>query len=220
VGSVGVGDRFALFRWNGRSPGEGVQVGLSGNIYSQFDLKTRSYDLINADYLVGVPVTFRRSRFSTRLRVYHQSSHLGDEFLLRPGIERKNFAFNSVESILSLDLGPLRTYAGGEYAFARQPENLVSRIVHGGVELRQGSGIGSLSGVRALAALDVKSVEELNWPIAWSARAGFEIGRSRLAEHPSRRLMILGEYYDGPSPYGQFFREDVSYYGVGLHFGL
>jgi hypothetical protein len=28
------------------------------------------------------------------------------------------------------------------------------------------------------------------------------------------------ELYDGPSPYGQFFQDDISYVGVGLHFSL
>ena len=40
------------------------------------------------------------------------------------------------------------------------------------------------------------------------------------ALHASRRWSLLGHYYDGPSPYGQFFRSGVTYYGVGLHFAL
>jgi hypothetical protein len=28
------------------------------------------------------------------------------------------------------------------------------------------------------------------------------------------------ELYKGPSPYGQFFQEDISYVGVGIHFSL
>jgi hypothetical protein len=221
IGSVGIGDRFALFRWNGRNPGEGVQLGLSGNVYAQFDLNTKSFDLINADYVVGLPVTLRWSRFSARLRLYHQSSHLGDEFVLRPGVERTNFAFESFEPILSVDVGPLRTYAGGEYVFDRRPERVDSRVAHGGVELRQGSGLlgaGRLAGLRLIAGLDVKSVEALEWSVAWSAQAGLEAARPRESERPSRRLSLVGEYYYGPSPYGQFFRSKVSYYGVGLRF--
>jgi hypothetical protein len=32
--------------------------------------------------------------------------------------------------------------------------------------------------------------------------------------------MLMLEVYDGPSPYGQFFRDDISYVGIGLHFGV
>ncbi|MEX2529674.1 MAG: DUF1207 domain-containing protein [Gemmatimonadota bacterium] len=28
------------------------------------------------------------------------------------------------------------------------------------------------------------------------------------------------EYYDGPSPYGQFYREDVRFFGAGIHVSL
>ncbi len=52
----------------------------------QFDLSAPSSDLINTDYVVGVPLSWRSGGWSTRVRLYHQSSHLGDEFLLgRPG---------------------------------------------------------------------------------------------------------------------------------------
>jgi len=30
----------------------------------------------------------------------------------------------------------------------------------------------------------------------------------------------MWEFYDGPPPYGQFFQNDISYVGIGLHFGL
>ena len=169
-----------------------------------------------------MPFTFRFDRFSGRVRLYHQSSHLGDEFLLRPGVERENFAFESGEALASVDYGALRAYGGGEYLFDRTPGNRVSRVLHGGVELRQPGGLagaGRLARARVVAAVDVKSSDELDWDVAWSARVGVEIGRVPGAEHRSRRWSLLGEYYDGASPYGQFFRDKVSYYGLGLHLG-
>src|SRR5439155_25811262 len=65
--------RFGLVRWNGRTPGMGAELSLAANVYTQFDFNTASYDLINADYVVGLPITFRWNRFSARLRLYHQS---------------------------------------------------------------------------------------------------------------------------------------------------
>jgi hypothetical protein len=222
LGSVGISDGLGIFRVNGPALGEGLQLGLAGSVFAQFDMNAPSYDLINADYVVGLPLTMRFDRFSARLRLYHQSSHLGDEFVLRPGTERENFAFESGEALVSYELGPVRAYGGGEYIFDRTPGDRVSRLAHGGVELRQPGGLaasGHLARVRLVAALDVKSVQDLDWSVAWSARAGFEVGRAPAEEHRSRGWSLLAEYYDGPSPYGQFFRDEVSYYGVGLHVG-
>ena len=221
IGAVGVGDRFGLFRWGGPRPGEGLQVSLVGSVFAQFDLTTSSFDLVNADYRIGLPVTFRWNRFSTRIRLYHQSSHLGDEFLLRTGIVRENFAFESLEGIMSVDAGPLRAYAGGEYLFNLRPEEPVARLAHGGVELRQGRPLleaGDLMSVRLVAGADVQALDRLDWDPAFSVRAGLEVGRPREAERPSRRWSILAEYYDGPSHYGQFFREHIHTFGVGMHF--
>jgi len=223
LGTVGIGDRFGLARWGGPRPGEGFQISIEGAVFAQFDLNTPSYDLINADYLVGVPFTYRWKYLSARARLYHQSSHLGDEYLLRSRIQRENFAFESAEGIVSIDEGPLRIYAGGEYVFNGEPAKVESRLLHGGIELRQRTSslhLGGVASLRLVAAGDVKAIEDLDWKAAYSARAGFEVSRAHEALHASRRWSLLGHYYDGPSPYGQFFRSGVSYYGVGLHFAL
>ena len=220
IGSVGIGDRLGIARWGGPRPGEGVQFGLEGAVFAQFDLNTPSDDLINADYLVGVPITLRRGGWSSRIRIFHQSSHLGDEFVLRSRIQRENFAFEAVEGILSFDWGPLRAYGGGEYVFNGRPSEVETRVVHGGVEIRPKvtlAPLGQKAAIRWVAAGDVKAVQQLDWTPAWSARTGFVVGPPRPFAHAVRTWSILGEYYDGPSPYGQFFHEDVKYYGVGLH---
>jgi hypothetical protein len=222
VGAIGVGDRFGLIRWNGPSVGEGVQLSFDAAVLAQFDLDIETFDLLNADYVVGLPLTFRRGPFSTRLRVYHQSSHLGDQIVLEMPEPKENFAFEAGEAMLSLDVSALRLYAGGELVFNERPEEVHSSgVAHGGIELRQRGALfpaGQRNRVRLVAALDVKAAERRDWTPAWSARAGFEIGRTPGAEHLSRPWRLLAEFYDGPSPYG-FFTEEVTAYGIGLHLG-
>jgi hypothetical protein len=223
IASVGIGDAFGLGRWNGSRPGDGVQFALSAGVFAQFDLGTESYDLLNADYVVGLPITIRRGWFSTRIRVYHQSSHLGDEYLLREPPDRQdreNLTFEALEWLLSADAGPLRLYGGGEMLFRREPEDLGRFVAHGGVELRplpRVLPLGSLGGFRFVAAGDVKSSEDQDWDPAISARAGLEYDRA--GDPTGRRWGIYLEFYTGPSPYGQFFREKVRLAGLGLHFG-
>src|SRR5215471_1209911 len=67
---VGLGQTFGLLRLRH------LQLSLAAGAFSQFTLATRSADLVNTDFLLGLPLTFRHGAVSTRLRVYHQSSHL------------------------------------------------------------------------------------------------------------------------------------------------
>jgi hypothetical protein len=120
IASVGLGDSFGIVRAGGPAAGEGLQLDVVGSIFAQFNLGTPSNDLINADYVIGAPLTFRRSGFSVRARIYHQSSHLGDEYLLSSeDIERENLSFESVELLVSQEIRAVRVYAGGERIFRR-----------------------------------------------------------------------------------------------------
>lgn len=215
IGAVGIGDRFGAFRWGP------VQLGLAGSVFSQFDLGAPSYDLINADYIIGLPLTVRYRGFSGRLQAYHQSSHLGDEYLLRTQVERENLSFESIELMLSQEVGPVRIYGGGERLLSPNPEDLGTLVAQGGAELRPGAPflrVGRLGSVRFVGAADAKFVEEQDWTAAVSLRAGVEGGRAEASRSPVSRWQLLFEYYDGPTPYGQFFRRELSYWGIGLHF--
>jgi len=217
IGSVGLGDSFGLVRWGGPRAGEGVQLDVVGAIFAQFDLDSESNDLINADYIIGLPLTIRRSGFSIRARIYHQSSHLGDEYLLRSSqIQRENLSFESLELLASQEIGPLRLYGGGEHIFRRDPDTVKPKLLHAGAELRSGrAGL-----LQLVSGVDLKTTEQHNWSQALSGRVGFEMARPAPAGHPVRLVTIMLELYKGPSPYGQFFQEDISYVGAGIHFSL
>jgi len=226
VGSVGISDAFGLLRVGGSRAGNGFQISIAGSVFAQFDLDVSSYDLINSDYMIGIPITMRSGGFSARFRVYHQSSHLGDELLLRennPDFQRENLSFESAEALISLDRNAFRIYGGGEYLFRRDPEDLGRSLLHGGVELRPARRLarfGTVAGLRFVAAGDVKVSEQQDWKPAISVRTGLEFDRPRDTDPQGRRWGLLFEAYDGPSPYGQFFRRDVRHYGVGIHFTL
>jgi uncharacterized protein DUF1207 len=216
IASVGLGDSFGLVRWGGPNAGEGVQLDVVGAIFAQFDLDSASNDLINADYIIGLPLTMRRGGFSVRARIYHQSSHLGDEYLLRSSsIQRENLSFESLELLASQEIGALRLYGGGEHMLRRDPDTVKPKLLHAGAELRSGRA----GPVQLVGGVDLKTTEQHNWAQAVSGRAGVEIARSP-AGHPVRLITIMLEMYKGPSPYGQFFQEDISYVGAGINFSL
>ena len=223
IAAVGVADQFPFFRVAAKSAGNGLQLGVAGAVFAQFDLGAPSYDLLNADYLLSLPLTFRAGPFSGRARVYHQSSHLGDEFVLRPNAPtRENLSFEAAELLLSIDISALRLYGGGENFFHRDPSELADKLIHSGIELRPRAsvGFGSVAVARFIAGTDVKVVNDSLWRTGVSVRAGFEFARPHDTEVPSRHWSLLAEYYNGPSPYGQFHRSNVRLAGVGFQFTL
>jgi len=217
VSSIGLGEDVGLIR--GRE--QRWQVSIAAGVFSQFNMETPSNDLINTDFLVGFPFTYRRRALSARVRVYHQSSHLGDEFVLNNAPPRINLSFEALEVLLSRDFGNLRAYGGGEHILRHEPANLRPGLLHGGIEYRQARGfvrLGGLGDGRVVAALDAKSIEERRWRVGWSGRLGVEF-RPR-GPDATRRLSVQLEAYTGPVPYGQFYQENGRSAGVGIHFSL
>jgi len=215
VAAVGYGETFGLARRAGKRPGDGLQLSITGGLFAQFNLDAPSHDLINADYTIGAQLTYRNGRDAARLRVYHQSSHLGDEFLLRAQPERINLSFESLELMYSRDWLPWRFYAGGEYLFHRDPADLKPAAFHGGVEFHGERPVWK-SG-RWVGGIDIKSWEEHDWAADVSAKFGLAFG----AAHPGRRrLRVMLEGYKGYAPHGQFYDERISYAGVGIYLGF
>ena len=219
VAAVGFGENFGIARWPGRHAREAWQLNLSAAVFAQFDLDAPSDDLVNADYIVGFPVSYRNDRWSVRARFYHQSSHLGDEFLLRVHPDRVNLSFESLETLVSYEWEQWRVYGGGEYLIFREPEELDPGILHAGIEYRAGEPtwhIGTLGAVRLVGGLDVKSWEQHDWDAAFSLKTGLEFRPQRDTEQRGRYWQLLLEFYDGPSPYGQFYTYEVRYWGLGF----
>jgi len=215
VAAVGYGETFGLYRRAGEQPEEGLQISLAGGLFAQFDLGAPSYDLINADYTIGVPITYRKGPQSMRLRFYHQSSHLGDEFLLRVNPERVNLSFEALEYIYSYDLKPVRLYGGGEYMVHRDPPDLKPFSFHGGIEYRGRNVLWNHG--RWLGGIDIKSWEQHDWEPDVSIAIGTEFGPPQPGR---RRMRVMLEGYHGHNPHGQFYDSRIYYAGLGIYLGF
>jgi hypothetical protein len=221
LGTVGFGENFGLV--GKRNGCNGWQVGLLPGVFAQFNLDSGSTDLINADYVLGIPVSFRSGLFSTRVRLFHQSSHLGDEFLLNnPGIKRVNLSFEVLEAILSLDApgGWGRAYAGGATALHVEPSGIARNSAHWGFELRGPTVEAPLlakplpsTRLTPVFGADFQAFEELNWTINTNVLGGVEWSKAGA----DRRFRLLANYYHGYSPYGQFFGTKLEMFGIGLY---
>lgn len=216
VASVSVGDEFSLYQ----APlGEGAWgLGIQAAVFALFDLEAESKDLINADYWVGIPLSWRQGPNSAILRLYHQSSHLGDEYLLRSAGNRRsriNLSYEVVDLKLSRDLFDrvLRVYGGGGMLFDQEPSDIDPALLQWGLEVRPpwsfADGL-----LRPVAAADFQSAEESRWRIDSSVRAGLELVSTAQRDYV---VQLMLEYYRGRNPNGQFFLNEVEFYGIGLH---
>lgn len=216
VASVSVGDEFSLYQ---APVGEGAWgIGVQAAVFALFDLDAQSKDLINADYWVGIPLSWRSGANSAVLRLYHQSSHLGDEYLLRSAGNRRsriNLSYEVVDLKLSRDLfdRALRVYGGGGVLLDQEPSDIKRGLLQAGIEARPpwsfADGL-----LRPVAAADFQSTEESDWRVDVSARAGLELASSVDRDYV---VQLMLEYYRGRNPNGQFFLRDVEFYGIGLH---
>ncbi len=90
-------------------------------MFALFNLDAPSSDLINADYWIGLPISYRKGPWSYVLRFYHQSSHLGDEFILgNPGVDRVNLSYEDMELLVSYEWERWRLYGGGGYLLGQR----------------------------------------------------------------------------------------------------
>jgi hypothetical protein len=213
VAAVSFGETFAL--WRDRLGAGWWELGIQASVFALFDLDAPSMDLVNADYLLAVPVSYRYGDFSAIFRLFHQSSHLGDEFLLGSRVpNRLNLSYEGLDTRLSYELGDIwRVYGGGGYLFHREPSSLKPWALQYGVEFRS-PWPAPEARWRPIAAADIQNREENDWHADFSLRAGIQLD-GVLA---TRNLQLLLEYFRGHSPNGQFYRQKVDYLGLGLHF--
>lgn len=218
IGSVSFGETIPIYRRNFGQSAAQWEAGIQAGVFSDFNLSASSSDLVNSDFIASVYSSIRAKQFSAFGRIYHQSSHLGDEFLLRKAssaFERVNLSYEGMDLRLSYEFPyGVRLYGGGGGVFHKQPSALKVWMTQYGVEFRSPWRIGSAP-VRPILAADFKNFQENNWSTDISARAGVEFENLQVL---GRKLQLLLEYYDGHSPSGQFFKNKVEYIGVGVHY--
>jgi len=217
TGSANFGETFAIYR--NAAPFKGQwELAIQAGVFSVFDMNapSGSKDLINADYVAGLLASYRTGAFSGFLRVHHQSSHLGDEFILnsQPPINRINLSFEEFDMKLSYELFSwLRVYGGGGMLVDTDPKGLKPGTSQWGTEISSPWTLWS-GKIRPVAYADFQANERSNWRVATSAMAGLQFEEARIGD---RKLQLLVEYFSGPSPNGQFYNQNTDWIGLGLH---
>jgi hypothetical protein len=220
--AAGLGETVAFYRDAAGDDGRHGywEMGVQGGVFSIFDLDSSSLDLINSDFIAAIFGAYRYGAFSVFTRVSHQSSHLGDELLLRETAPRRiNLSFEAFDVRLSYDLPHgLRAYGGAGYLIRVDPEDLGRGLLQAGGEWRSPEALSVWRArLRPVAGVHLQLREMSDWHTDLSLRAGLQLDSGSLA---GRSLQLLLEYYNGRSLDGQFFKLPVEYVGLGLHFSF
>ncbi len=219
IASVSLGETIPIYRSNfGQSMAQ-WEAGIQAGVFSDFNLNASSSDLVNTDFIASIYSSVRAGQFSAFGRIYHQSSHLGDEFLLgkihTSKFERENLSYEGADLKLSYELPyGVRIYGGGGGLFHKEPSVLRPWSAQYGIEFRSPWRI-NFASMRPIIAADIKHFDENNWSADISARAGVEFDNLQVLD---RKLQILVEYFNGYTPSGQFYKDKVEYIGLGAHY--
>ena len=218
---VSIGDTIPFERGNWADHWQ-WEAGMQADVFAYFNMDTVHSDLQNVDFLVGGYFAVRHRNFSFLVRYYHQSSHLGDEFLIaNPAYYnglRQKISYEELNALGSIDLlhRTVRLYAGAGYLNDVAPEELGHWRFHYGAEYhgRPFFHKGTFY-VSPVAGVDFKNWSENNYDTDISAVGGIELNNGK---PDSSKLQILLEFYRGHSPYGQFFVNTIQYFGLGVHY--
>ncbi len=222
---VSFGDYFPVYRWVHLGPWDGeLELDLDGAVWAVFDPLHESSPLINADYYGGLSLNYAFSTWEFRLRGYHISSHIGDEYLIdHPDFDRRNASAEYVDFFASNDItDEIRLYAGIGYIIAMDREFKCSRLyVEAGTEVRF-SGLGFYAKCSNLygepfLAMHFRWKKDFKHHLDQTYALGYELGKT---VGLCRKLRFLVEYHDGYSLEGQFCKLPTNYLSVRAQYGF
>lgn len=206
------GGRVSLVRYgttSARRP-EGWELDIEGAAFPRLDLE-HDEDLVSADFRVGVPLTLGVGPLQAKLEVYHLSSHLGDEFMLRlPEHPRINYSRNAL--VLGASYFPtddLRLYAEAEWAFYTDGGTRPWEFQFGLEYTPLRSAFGA-NGAPFLA-LNGQILEEVDYGGNVVVQAGWQWQGGS-----NHRMRVGVQYFSGKSDQYQFYSKNENKIGVGL----
>lgn len=225
---ISLGDDFGIYRWLDILWHGDLQIGIEAGIWSVFNMDpghpniAGGTELVNTDYYVGIPLTYARDRWSYRFRVYHVSSHLGDEFLVNhPGFHRLNPSNEAIDFFASYQANDVvRLYAGlGAIVHSDESFPWKPMYVEYGTEVRF---LGSKFHKQRLygtvfIGMDWRNYQELHWNFDGTYKIGYEFSK---LQGIGRKFRFYVEYHHGYSLEGQFSKMRTHYFEYNLSYGF
>lgn len=206
-----IGAQFGLGRFapQGRE-NEGFQVDVFGAVFTRFNDRRL---LTAADYRAGLPLTFRKGPWSSKVSYEHTSTHIGDEYSAVTGRMQKALAIDEVVLGVSREFGEhLRLYGQYGYAFLTSDHTNANRRNRFDLGISYSNYADTGVWGRPYAAYDM----DLRQYQGYRVNSTFQVGWQWV--HNLRSVRIGYEYYSGGSPYGQFYKQTENWSAIGFYF--
>jgi hypothetical protein len=209
ISDVGLGHSWGLGRWRG-GPQQSMlwELDVEGMAYSRFHVKGGVNEFETVDFVANLPLTMRRGDVSFKGTLFHESSHLGDDYIRRTG--RTGFRYSTEGVRLLAALEPhrmVRAYAGGSYLLHAVPVMEKGTLQAGAELMSDDLGWTKRLPIRAFAGQDVQWRERVGWNPDSRTVAGLKFG----IKDGTRALRVQAGHFRGHSPFSQFFREREQY---------
>jgi hypothetical protein len=193
-------------------PSDGVQLDFFAVVFSRF----AGYNtLVDADYRFGLPITWASGDWQGKLAYEHTSSHIGDDYLRRhPEASKRGHIRDEMVCGLAYRFwDQLRVYGQFGYAMGLTTAGPPRRDRYDvGVEWSRQVWTGWIGQPFAAIDLDIRGDEQYTPNL--TAQAGWQWFRPGALPYSMRVALT---FYDGRSPYGQFFDRHEQWYGVGFY---
>ncbi|MBI5274346.1 MAG: DUF1207 domain-containing protein [Chlamydiales bacterium] len=222
-----LGDDFPIFRWTNVWGGGDVQLDIIGCMWAVFKMwgdnnpNDEISELVTTDYEGALTLSYAIDNWSFRLRGYHVSSHLGDEFMVNhPHVARLNPSMEAIDLFTAYQVSEgLRLYAGpGWIVNSDNSFPMDNFYIEYGGELRI---FGHKNYYHKLYSCPFLAMYFRNWQVNdWRLDQTYKLGWewSKL-QGVGRKFRLFLEFHDGYSE-GQFFKEMTTYGVVGLSWGF
>ncbi|MBI4371054.1 MAG: DUF1207 domain-containing protein [Elusimicrobia bacterium] len=214
---VALGHAWGLARW--RTDDEWFwQWDVEGMAYSRFKLGGGVNEFETVDFFANLPLVARKDGISLKVSLFHESSHLGDDYIRATGNQGFRYSVEGARAQASWEPARFaRLYGGAIYLLHTVPSP--SRwSLQSGLELTTDDlGWSPRVPTRLFLAQDLQWHQRVRWNMDSRTVAGVKIGPRRPS---ARALRVQLGYFDGHSPFGQFFSRREHHAEVSLAFEL
>ena len=227
--AVSFGDDFPIFRWRQVWKWKGdFQISIEAGCWTLFSYDTKGKRVqdqfaehFNTDFLGGLTLAYAVEGWSYRLRIWHLSSHLGDELIINnPGIVRVNPSMEAIDFFASYQLtAQIRLYGGVGVLQSDNTFKLKPFYVEYGIECRFFGKKSHFHGLyyEPFIAMHFRNWQEYDFEIDGTYLVGYEFSK---LQGIGRKFRVYFEYHHGFSLEGQFMKERTSYASISFSYGF